>query len=101
MKSNREVKREPLDKEELLQEVYEEFEFLKNNDPVSPKKKGQIEVIAEKGQELAVLFQQLIPDTKEATVACNNLVAAVMWASKGIRRIPEIVVLTPPEDVTE
>jgi hypothetical protein len=98
MKPSREIKREPLDQEDIQQETFDEFEFLKNNDTVSSRKAGQIEVVVEKGQELALLIQQLIPDTKEATVASNNIVAAVMWASKGIRRKPEIVVITPPEE---
>ena len=96
-KQSGEVHREPLDREDILQEVYSEFEILKDNSPLSPQKLGRIEVLAEKGQELAVLINQLIPDTKEAAVATNNLASAIMWASRGIRSQPEIVVLTEPQ----
>lgn len=96
-KHSREVKREPLDVEDILQETYSEFETLKDNSPLSPQKQGRIEVLAEKAQELAILVNKLIPDTKEAAVATNNLASAVMWATRGIRRQPEIIVVSEPE----
>ena len=97
-KTSKEVKREPLDVEDILQETWQEFETLKSNEPVSEAKAARIEVITEKAQELAMLIQMLLPDTKEATVATNNLVSAVMWAAKGLRRKPEVFVVTPTEE---
>ena len=51
-----------------------------------PGQPEKYQSIREKGKELAYLIDELVPDSREKSLAQTNLEQAVMWANAGIAR---------------
>lgn len=52
-------------------------------EPGQPEK---YQAVREKAKELAYLIDELVPDSREKSLAQTNLEQAVMWANAGIAR---------------
>lgn len=62
---------------------------IDNNFTYHAPKDGQPEKyvqLREKGKELAALILQLIPDSRERSVALTELETSIFWANAGIAR---------------
>lgn len=62
---------------------------IENNFKYHPPKDGQQEkyvALREKGKELALLIQELCPESREASLAMTNLEQSIMWANASIAR---------------
>lgn len=51
-----------------------------------PGQPEKYQAIREKAKELAYLIDELVPDSREKSLAQTNLEQAVMWANAGIAR---------------
>lgn len=49
---------------------------------------GRYNQLREKAKEFAYLIKELVPDSREQSVALTNLETAVFWANAGIARNP-------------
>ena len=64
---------------------------IENNFTYHAPKPGQPEkyqALREKAKELAYLFTELVPKSREQSVALTELETAVFWANAGIARNP-------------
>lgn len=62
---------------------------IENNFTYHAPKEGQPQMytdIREKAKELAYLIEQLVPESREQSLAITNLEQAVFWANAGIAR---------------
>jgi len=50
----------------------------------SPEAIGRIEIVREKAKELVDLVFELIPESRERSLACTHLEETVMWGVKAI-----------------
>jgi hypothetical protein len=60
-----------------------------NNFVYHPPKDGQAGkfiMIRDSTRELALLINQLVPDSREKTIAISKIEESVMWANAGIAR---------------
>lgn len=62
---------------------------LENNFVYHAPKEGQPEIyvkLREKGKELAALILELVPESRERSVALTELETSIFWANAGIAR---------------
>lgn len=62
---------------------------IENNFKYHSPKEGQPEIytsIREKAKELAYLIDEVVPNSREKSVAMTNLEQTVMWANAGVAR---------------
>ena len=71
---------------------------IENNFTYHAPKPGQPEkyqALREKAKELAYLITELVPKSREQSVALTDLETAVFWANAGIARNPVVEPATP------
>lgn len=71
------------------QEIRERDHRIENAFTYHAPKEGQPEKytqIREMGKDLAYLIKELVPDSREKSLAMTKLEEAVMWANAGIAR---------------
>lgn len=62
---------------------------IENNFTYHPPKAGQPErygLMRAKGKELALLIEEICPESRERSLAMTNLEQSVMWANASIAR---------------
>lgn len=71
----------------MYQMTDQDKERLDNSFTYHPPKPDQIpryEALRNKARELAIEFMELVPTSREKSLAITKLEEAVMWANKGI-----------------
>lgn len=62
---------------------------IENNFMYHAPKEGQPEIytrLRESGKELAYLIEEMVPNSREKSLAMTKLEEAVMWANAGVAR---------------
>lgn len=71
----------------MYQMTDQDKERLENSFTYHPPKPDQIpryEALRNKARELAIEFMEIVPPSREKSLAITKLEEAVMWANKGI-----------------
>jgi hypothetical protein len=87
MKSQELPLREPHSPQAIIEEVEQTFVF--NNSPTTDQVK-LCQHIESWGKAFSIEIASLVPESKEQTMAINNVLAAVVWCRHAILRQPTI-----------